>query len=204
MRRKTNKPTIQAKTAAIKALYFNLLWNKMFCLRMPKCFIDPGSKLNVSSSSTSAHHCSFKTWLSLNKRGEKEPLVWFEQHTEMTRWIFFIFPLSLESHVKKKIKKLIQYEPNLIHSSLCSKAIFLSAVCVAGHTWGFQVFPLPCGEQGGFGGNSQQIRARFNFVLSRAFVKPLQLPKDRKFPAHRLCDWISCLGTFICFIQLPC
>lgn len=74
---------------------------------MPKCFIDPGSKLNVSSSSTSAHHCSFKTWLSLNKRGEKEPLVWFEQHTEMTRWIFFIFPLSLESHVKKKKLKKI-------------------------------------------------------------------------------------------------
>lgn len=48
--RKNKQNHSPSKTSCNQSTFFSyLFWNKMFCLRMPKCFIDPCSKLNVSS-----------------------------------------------------------------------------------------------------------------------------------------------------------
>lgn len=70
-----------------------------------------------------------------------------------------------------------------------------------------QVFPLPREEQGGFGEHSQQIRVRLIILFYQGLSSSpssSRLPKDNKFPAHRLWDCMSYLGTSIRFIQLPC
>lgn len=125
----------------------------------------------------------------------------------MTRWIFFIFPISLESHIggkkrKERKKKLLnQSEPNSLHPSLCSGAISTSVMGIpqgAAHCsplvweWRGQLSDsAEClGQSGPWHelGESWQIRARLIILFYQGLSSSLAPPNSPRIPSFQLID----------------